>query len=86
VATDVDPSNLTLRTILNGEERQNYSTSDLIFNPQQQVSKISYNMTLEPGDVICVGTSIGVGSMKEPTNTIDIVIEEIGTLSNIYVN
>lgn len=86
VATEVDPNNLTVRTILNGDERQNYSTSDLIFTPQQQVSLISHNMTLESGDVICVGTSIGVGSMKEPTNSIDIIIGGIGILSNTYVN
>ncbi|MFC1665334.1 fumarylacetoacetate hydrolase family protein [Pseudomonadota bacterium] len=86
VATDVNPNDLNVKTTLNGEVRQDYSTSDLIFTPQQQVSLISHNMTLEPGDVICVGTSVGVGAMKEPSNTIDITIGGIGTLSNTYVN
>lgn len=86
VATDVNPNDLTIKTVLNGQERQNYSTSDLVFTPQQQVSKISHDMTLKPGDVICVGTSIGVGSMKEPSNTIEVFIDGIGTLSNTFVN
>ena len=86
VATDVNPNDLNVKTVLNGEVRQDYSTSDLIFTPQQQVSLISHNMTLEPGDVICVGTSIGVGAMKELSNSVEISIDGIGTLSNTYVN
>jgi 2-keto-4-pentenoate hydratase/2-oxohepta-3-ene-1,7-dioic acid hydratase in catechol pathway len=39
-----------------------------------------------PGDVIACGTSVGVGSMKQPENTVEISIEGIGTLSNTYVN
>jgi 2-keto-4-pentenoate hydratase/2-oxohepta-3-ene-1,7-dioic acid hydratase in catechol pathway len=42
-------------------------------------------MTLEAGDVICCGTSIGVGSMK-PGSTITVTIEGIGTLGNRYEN
>ena len=41
-------------------------------------------MTLEPGDVICCGTSLGAGSMKQPSNTIEITIDGIGTLSNVF--
>jgi len=40
-------------------------------------------MSLDAGDVICCGTSIGVGSMK-PGSTIEVSIEGIGTLSNRY--
>src|SRR3546814_3953706 len=43
-------------------------------------------MTLLPGDVIACGTSIGVGSMKAPTNTVTIAIEGIGELTNTYEN
>jgi 2-keto-4-pentenoate hydratase/2-oxohepta-3-ene-1,7-dioic acid hydratase in catechol pathway len=39
---------------------------------------------LYAGDVIACGTSLGVGSMKEPRNTVDIVIDGIGTLSNVF--
>jgi 2-keto-4-pentenoate hydratase/2-oxohepta-3-ene-1,7-dioic acid hydratase in catechol pathway len=34
--------------------------------------------------VIAVGTSLGVGSMKEPSNTIEVSIEGVGTLSNVF--
>ncbi|GLK82117.1 fumarylacetoacetate hydrolase family protein [Ancylobacter defluvii] len=85
VATDVDPATLVVRTILNGDERQRYPISDMVFSARQLVSRISHDMTLNPGDVICCGTSLGVGTMKNPTNTVEITIEGIGTLSNTFV-
>ncbi|MBS7545283.1 fumarylacetoacetate hydrolase family protein [Ancylobacter oerskovii] len=85
VATDVDPATLVVRTVLNGDERQRYPISDMVFSARQLVSRISHDMTLNPGDVICCGTSLGVGTMKNPTNTVEITIEGIGTLSNTFV-
>lgn len=84
IATGLDPVTLSVRTILNGQERQNYPVADMIFPPARLVSLISQDMTLYPGDVIACGTSLGVGSMKEPRNTIDISIEGVGTLSNVF--
>jgi 2-keto-4-pentenoate hydratase/2-oxohepta-3-ene-1,7-dioic acid hydratase in catechol pathway len=75
-----------VRTVLNGDERQNYPVSDMIFPPLKLVSLLSHDMTLMPGDVIACGTSIGVGSMKEPANTVTIAIEGIGELTNSYAN
>jgi len=83
IATGLDPLTLTVKTFLNGKERQNYPVRDIIFSPAQIVSRIARDMTLMPGDVICCGTSIGVGSMK-PGSKVDIVIDGIGTLSNEY--
>jgi len=83
IATGLDPLGLSVKTLLDGKERQNYPVSDMIFKPAQIVSLISRDMTLHPGDVICCGTSIGVGSMK-PGSRIEIVIDGIGTLSNEY--
>ena len=83
IATDVDPAMLVVRTILNDQERQNYPVADAIFAPAQLVSLISRDLTLEAGDVIACGTSIGVGSMK-PGSTISIVIDGIGMLSNRF--
>ena len=83
VATGLDPSTLSIRTVLNDQERQNYPVSDMICPPLKIVSMISRDITLNPGDVICCGTSVGVGSMK-PGSTIDITIDGIGTLSNRY--
>jgi 2-keto-4-pentenoate hydratase/2-oxohepta-3-ene-1,7-dioic acid hydratase in catechol pathway len=84
VATGLDPTALSVRTVLNGEERQNYPISDMIFPPAKLVSAISNDMTLMPGDVIACGTSLGVGSMKETTNTVEVTIEGIGTLKNVF--
>jgi 2-keto-4-pentenoate hydratase/2-oxohepta-3-ene-1,7-dioic acid hydratase in catechol pathway len=83
IATDVDPAKLVVRTILNDQERQNYLLTDIIFAPAKLVSLISHDMTLEAGDVIACGTSIGVGSMK-PGSTVSIVIDGIGTLTNRF--
>jgi len=85
IATDIDPMTLSIKTVLNGAERQNYPVSDMIFPPHKLISRLSYDMTLNAGDVIACGTSIGVGSMKEPSNTISITIEGIGTLNNTFV-
>lgn len=86
IATGIDPTNLSIRTILNGAERQNYPVSDMIFKPHELVSKLSHDMTLEPGDLICCGTSVGVGVMKEPVNKVTIAIDGIGELHNEFHN
>jgi 2-keto-4-pentenoate hydratase/2-oxohepta-3-ene-1,7-dioic acid hydratase in catechol pathway len=85
IATDVNPEQLVVRTILNGQERQRYPISDMVFSANQLVSKLSHDMTLLPGDVICCGTSVGVGTMKEQRNVIEVEIEGIGRLTNTFV-
>lgn len=86
IVTDIDPAALTVRTILNGAERQHYNISDMIFSAQELVSRISQEMTLLPGDIIACGTSLGVGVMKEPVNTVTIAIDGIGELTNEFRN
>ncbi len=83
VATGLDPATLSVKVVLNGQERQDYPVSDMIFPPADLVSRISHDMTLEPGDVICCGTSVGVGSMK-PGSEVAVTIEGIGTLANRF--
>jgi len=83
IATGLDPLTLTIRTVLNGQERQNYAAADMIFSPARLVSLISQDMTLEPGDVIACGTSIGVGSMKAGSE-VSVIIDGIGELNNRY--
>jgi len=83
IATGLDPLQLTVKTVLNGQERQNYPVSDIVFAPARLVSLISRDMTLEAGDVIACGTSVGVGSMK-PGGSVSIVIDGIGTLSSRF--
>jgi 2-keto-4-pentenoate hydratase/2-oxohepta-3-ene-1,7-dioic acid hydratase in catechol pathway len=83
VATGVDPAGLTVKTLLNGRERQSYPVSDMIFPPKMLVSRISHDMSLCPGDVIACGTSLGVLPMK-PGSTVEVVIDGIGTLRNTF--
>lgn len=83
VATGLDPAQLVVKTLLNGEVRQDYPISDMRFPVQQLVSRISQDMTLEPGDLILCGTSVGVGSMK-PGSTVEVEIAGIGKLSNRF--
>jgi 2-keto-4-pentenoate hydratase/2-oxohepta-3-ene-1,7-dioic acid hydratase in catechol pathway len=83
IVTGLDPSKLVVRSILEGQERQNYPVSDMLFGPHKLVSLISQDMTLNPGDIISCGTSVGVGSMK-PGSTIEISIEGIGSLINKF--
>ena len=83
IATGLDPSTLTVKTLLDGQVRQNYPVSDMTFPVARLVSRISLDMTLMPGDVILCGTSVGVGSMK-PGSLVEVEIEGIGRLANRY--
>lgn len=59
-ADQVDPENLNLKTLVNGEQRQSANTKNMIFSVKQLVSYASRYMTLEPGDIIFTGTPEGV--------------------------
>ncbi len=83
IETDFDPAKASLRTLVGGRERQNYPLADMIFAPHELVSRLSHDMTLEPGDVILCGTSLGVLPMK-PGTTVEIEIDGIGRLVNTY--
>ena len=83
ITTDVDPSKLIIKTILNDQERQNYPIADMIFSPAKLVSLISQDVPLEVGDIIACGTSVGVGSMK-PGSNVSIIIDGVGRLDNRF--
>jgi acylpyruvate hydrolase len=81
-----DPRDLRLTTHVNGELRQDASTSDLIFGPQELVDFISQTCTLEPGDLILTGTPSGVGMSMDPRQFLssgDVVRIEIESLGHI---
>lgn len=84
IETELDPSALTIETLLNGERRQDANTSDMIFNVFELVSFISRVMTLLPGDIIATGTPPGVGKMKAG-DTVEVRVQGIGTLINTVV-
>lgn len=83
IATGLEWKSLNVRTLLNGRERQNYPCSDMIISPEKIVHALSQDMTLEPGDVVACGTSLGVLPMK-PGSVVEVSIEGIGTLRNTY--
>jgi 2-keto-4-pentenoate hydratase/2-oxohepta-3-ene-1,7-dioic acid hydratase in catechol pathway len=84
IVTDVDPSDLAIRTEVNGEVKQNSRTSNMIHDVGAVVEWISAVMTLLPGDLILTGTPDGVGPI-ENGDTVSITIEGIGTLTNPVV-
>lgn len=81
IAIDIEPSNLRLKTFLNGKLKQSASTNNLIFPIPFLVRFVSRIMTLNQGDVITTGTPAGVGPLS-PGDRVDVQIEGIGTLSN----
>lgn len=85
IETELDISDVRVKSRLNGEDRQNESTSSLIFSIPFLISHISKGITLHPGDVIMTGTPAGVGPMKNG-DTIEIEVEGIGVLSNPVTN
>ena len=83
IETEIDLDVIQIKAIQNGETRQDYPVSDMIFSPLQIVSMMSHYQTLRPRDLICCGTSVGARTMK-PGTKINIVISGIGNLSNNF--
>lgn len=83
-----DPSGHRLVLTVNGETRQDSSTSDLLFNVAEIVKSLAGGMTLDPGDVIATGTPSGVALGMSPQKWLqdgDVIvadIEGIGKLRN----
>lgn len=83
IATGLDPAMLVVRSMLNGQARQDYPVNDMIFSVGQLVSMISRDVALRPGDIILCGTSAGAAPMP-PGSLIEIEIDGIGKLSNRF--
>jgi 2-keto-4-pentenoate hydratase/2-oxohepta-3-ene-1,7-dioic acid hydratase in catechol pathway len=81
IETDLDPSDLEIRTELDGEVRQRSRTSLMLHDVGDIVEWISAVMTLLPGDVILTGTPEGIGPMTAG-QTVSVTVEGIGTLTN----
>ena len=84
VATGLDPTDLAVMARVNGVERQNANTSDLLFGVAELVSYISQALVLNPGDVIMSGTPAGVGPIV-PGDEVEIEVEGVGVLRNPVV-
>jgi 2-keto-4-pentenoate hydratase/2-oxohepta-3-ene-1,7-dioic acid hydratase in catechol pathway len=79
--TRLDPADLGLRTLVDGEERQAARTSLLLHDVPTLIAYASAAMTLLPGDVLLTGTPAGVGPLR-PGQTVRVEVEGVGTLSN----
>lgn len=83
-----DPHALRLRTWVNGELRQDSSTSNLIFKVPDLVAFIAQTCTLQPGDLILTGTPSGVGMALDPPRFLEsgdlvrIEIEQLGAIEH----
>ncbi len=86
-----DPNNISLKSYVNGELRQDGNTTDMVFGVYSLISYISRSITLYPGDLISTGTPSGVGVfMKEkkllkPGDEVICEIEKIGRITNKVV-
>jgi 2-keto-4-pentenoate hydratase/2-oxohepta-3-ene-1,7-dioic acid hydratase in catechol pathway len=85
IETELDTSDLTLTTHLNGDLKQDGSTRDLIFDVPTLVAHVSSVMTLLPGDVILTGTPEGVGPMQVG-DEVEVTVAGIGSLTNKVVS
>ena len=84
IAAPSDVSDLCVKTMVNGELRQESSTSNLIFDVPHLIEFISGIMTLERGDIIATGTPSGVGELFVG-DEVEVEIENIGILKNSVV-
>ena len=85
IETELDPADLELSTLVNGEVRQRARTSLLLHDVTALVTFVSSVMTLLPGDVLLTGTPAGVGPLEEG-DQVSVRIEGIGTLTNRVIN
>jgi 2-keto-4-pentenoate hydratase/2-oxohepta-3-ene-1,7-dioic acid hydratase in catechol pathway len=81
IETDLDPNDAIVRTRLNGEIRQQASTSDMVFGVATLIEYITVFMTLLPGDVLLTGTPEGVGTLSDG-DVVEVEVEGVGVLRN----
>ena len=84
IVTDLDPSDLDLRTEVNGQLRQHSNTALMNHDVGAIVEWASAVMTLLPGDLILTGTPEGVGPIEDG-DTVSVTVSGIGTLTNPVV-
>lgn len=83
-----EPNALRIRSILNGEPMQDWTTSDMVFDVASLIVFLSASRTLPAGTVILTGTPHGVGFARKPPrflrpgDSITIEVEGIGQLTN----
>ena len=81
IETEVDPMELRMRSYVNGDLKQDFPVTDYVFNPYEAVAEIAKTVTLMPGDVICMGTTLNAATIV-PGDMVEITIEGVGSLVN----
>jgi 2-keto-4-pentenoate hydratase/2-oxohepta-3-ene-1,7-dioic acid hydratase in catechol pathway len=81
VETDLDVTDISVKTLVNGVVKQAGRTSQMVFPVDYLIRYISNQMTLYSGDVIATGTPSGVSKLT-PGDVCEVAIEGIGSLSN----
>ena len=81
IETELDPNDLKVEVIVNGETKQSGRTSQMKFGVAEIVRYISRHMTLFPGDVIATGTPAGVAALNDG-DVCEVTVDGIGTLRN----
>lgn len=81
IETDLDPTAVGMRTVINGEVRQEASTESMLIEPFELIAFLAGRLTLTPGDVVSFGSPPNPGVI-EPGDDISITYEGIGTLRN----
>jgi 2-keto-4-pentenoate hydratase/2-oxohepta-3-ene-1,7-dioic acid hydratase in catechol pathway len=82
IVSGLDPMALTLAVRVNGATVSRYTTDKMLFSAQHYISQISRYMTLYPGDVVWLGTDGATEPPLADGDTVEIVEEHIGVLSN----
>ncbi|MES0341556.1 MAG: fumarylacetoacetate hydrolase family protein [Candidatus Humimicrobiaceae bacterium] len=86
-----DPYNISLKSYVNGELRQDGNTTDMVFGVYSLISYISQSITLDPGDLVSTGTPSGVGvfmkdkKLLKPGDEVICEVEKIGRITNKVV-
>ncbi len=87
-----NPNGLGIKTIVNGETLQDWTTADMIFDVPALIEFLSGSATLYPGTVILTGTPHGVGMARtpprwlQPGDEVTVEVEKIGRLTNPVVS
>jgi 2-keto-4-pentenoate hydratase/2-oxohepta-3-ene-1,7-dioic acid hydratase in catechol pathway len=76
-----DLSALRVRTLVNGEVRQDGTAADMVFDIPALVAYISSVMTLEPGDLVLTGTPEGVGTLSAG-DVVEVEVVGVSRVSN----
>lgn len=87
-----NPHVLSLRTLVNGEQRQSSNTKELQFNIPEIIEFLSQSSTLHAGSIVLTGTPGGVGFAMKPQvwlkdgDEVQVRFGKVGTLFNRFVN